>query len=262
MNLKFSIIVVSYQAGNKLEETVTNLLAQTYPFQEIIVKDGMSTDHSTEFLAEKEGVQLICGRDKGIYDAMNHAVSRATGDYLCFINCGDTFYEDSVLERLAQIIQRNPGRGIYYGDTFDKARNAYVPVPEQITAFTCYRHIPCHQACFYERSLFCERQYDTIYKIRADYDHFLWCFFHKGVKPFHTGLTVASYEGGGYSESAENRKRDREEHRTITQEYMSKGQLLLYRGILLLTLAPLRRMLANDPKWSKCYQGIKKVFYH
>ena len=57
---------------------------------------------------------------------------------------------------------------------------------------------------------------------------------------------VASYEGGGYSESRENRALDRREHRQITASYMRKGELLRYRAVMAVTLAPLRRLLAES----------------
>ncbi len=77
----------------------------------------------------------------------------------------------------------------------------------------------------------------------------------------YCGFTVASYEGGGYSESKENRKRDQEEHRLITKTYMTGRALFLYRGAMLLTLAPLRRHLAESPVLAGLYQGIKRMLY-
>ena len=77
----------------------------------------------------------------------------------------------------------------------------------------------------------------------------------------YLNFPVASYEGGGYSESKENRKRDKEEHRQITSAYMSKWELLRYRGIMMLTLAPVRSFLAENKVFSGGYHALKDMLY-
>lgn len=74
-------------------------------------------------------------------------------------------------------------------------------------------------------------------------------------------FAAASYEGGGYSESKENRKRDRQEHRQITSAYMGKGELMKYRAIMACTLAPLRRAMAESKVFSGVYHGLKRLIY-
>ena len=70
-------------------------------------------------------------------------------------------------------------------------------------------------------------------------------------------FTVAAYEGGGYSESKENRKRDKEEHRLITKKYLTGTQLFFCRAYLVVTLVPLRRYLAENKKFAAAYEKIK-----
>ena len=258
---KFSIVTVCFNPGDKLYNTINTALAQTYDNLEIIVKDGMSKDDSLSQVPSDARIKVIQTSDKGIYDAMNQALEYITGDYVYFLNCGDSFYDDAVLKRVADYIEKESGAGIYYGDTYNESTDSVVPMPGKITAFTCYRNIPCHQACFYEAGLFKERGYDLQYKIRADYEHFLWCFFRKGVVPKHTGDIIANYEGGGFSETKENQKTDRREHKQIVNMYMKKSQLLFARGYMVVTLMPLRRFLAGNRHFSKMYNGIKHFIY-
>ena len=89
--IKFSIVTVCLNAGQDLIDTVNSTLGQSYDCFEILVKDGFSTDGSTEQLPEDERIRLIQKKDTGIYDAMNQAVEEALGDYLIFMNCGDRF---------------------------------------------------------------------------------------------------------------------------------------------------------------------------
>ncbi len=261
MHPKFSIITVCYNAGDKLIKTLETALSQNYDNYEIIVKDGMSKDDSLSQISKDEKIKVVQTPDKGIYDAMNQALEYVTGDYVYFLNCGDSFYDSNVLRNVADCIKKEPEAGIYYGDTYNESTASVVPMPGKITAFTCYRNIPCHQACFYAVKLFQERGYDLQYKIRADYEHFLWCFFKKGVAPKHSGYIIANYEGGGFSETKENQKTDRKEHKQIVEKYMKKSQLLLARSYMVVTLMPLRRFLASNRFFSKMYNGMKKVVY-
>ena len=74
-------------------------------------------------------------------------------------------------------------------------------------------------------------------------------------------MTVAEYEGGGYSESRENRRRDKEEHQMITRELMGKWERRAYQLVMILTLAPLRRWIANNKALSGVYEKLKSIVY-
>ena len=276
--MRFSIITVSYNPGEKLRGTLRSVAAQSFTDYEVIVKDGGSTDGSTDFLKGSEGeglnrVRFYEEKDKGIYDAMNRAVGYARGEYVLFLNCGDLLADENVLERVNEVIERTERDGakackaqgepryVFYGDTFSEQTKVTIASAPEITGFTCYRNIPCHQSCFYDIELCREKPYDLSYKIRADYDHFLWCFYRADARFIHMDFPVSSYEGGGYSESKENGKRDAQEHRQITGTYMKKTELFRYRAIMALTLAPVRRKMAESKAFSGLYHRLKSVLY-
>lgn len=262
---RFSIIVVCYNAGGRLAETVNSILAQDCTSYEILVQDGGSSDGSVEELREAQAgnkrLKIVTEADEGIYDAMNKALDRAEGQIVHFLNCGDTFPSRDILQKAAVYMEAHPEAGIYYGDIFNEKTGSAVASPPRITPFVCYRNIPCHQACFYEKRLFEKRKYDTAYVVRADYEHFLWCCLQEKAAPAYMGMTAAAYEGGGFSESKENRKRDRKEHKVITQKYLGRGRCLWYGFLLALSLAPLRRLLAESPVFSRWYNKIKAGIY-
>ncbi|MCM1193698.1 MAG: glycosyltransferase [Butyrivibrio sp.] len=291
----FSIIVVSLNPGHKLADTVKSVAEQSYTDYEVIVKDGGSKDGALEALREYlsgqgspaqraasgggkadtadaaapeklSTVRILEQADEGIYDGMNQAARAARGEYLYFLNCGDTFASVTALEQAAGEIRRHletdPSAGrIFYGDIFDAMRRQVVSSNPHIDAFACYRNVPCHQACIYHYSLFSGRGYETKYRVRADYEHFLWCCFAENVKPQYIPVTLASYEGGGFSETPENRKCSAREHREITARYFSRGQLLRYRLIMLLTLQPLRTKMAESPSLSGIYNACRRLLY-
>lgn len=257
-DILFSIIVVSYQPGDKLQKTIESVLCQSETSYEILVKDGGSTDGAIEALPADPRIRVQVSLDSGIYDAMNQAVSEAGGQYFLFLNCGDYLYEDSTLTKIREKLS---GSGLYYGHTYNRSIQAEVTMNAHLTSFSCYRHVPCHQACIYSRDLFDERAYNTKYLIRADYEHFLWCYFQKKAPFVFIDHMIASYEGAGFSELAANRKRDKSEHKEITIKYMGHVRVLLYQLMLMLSLVHVRRFLGSSPTFADKYNKIKKRFY-
>lgn len=262
--MTFSIIVVCLNAGGKLHRTIESILGQTERDYEIIVKDGGSTDHSVERLPESDKIRLYRKKDKGIYDAMNQAVKYAEGEYLFFLNCGDYFYDNMVLESVKGLIAAESASGrehIFYGNICENKTGAVVQSNPVMDDFACYRNVPCHQACFYARGLFAERSFKTCYRVRADYEHFLWCFYEKKARTVYMPLTVALYEGGGFSETRENERISKREHREVTKEYMSPAKLFRYRAMMILSLAGLRKRLAESPVTAGLYNKMKRMAY-
>lgn len=296
--MRFSVITVCLNPGGKLNTTLESVLRQSCRDFEVIVKDGGSSDGSVEEWQRKEGgsgdgtagmcrkkpeegaaeggsatqpasgrVRIFVEKDRGIYDAMNQAVAHASGDFVVFMNCGDVFADDRVLERVEESIREQEKMGtdlkklVLYGDTVSGQNGVTIISAPKITGFTCFRNIPCHQSCFYARQLCVEKSYDLQYRIRADYDHFLWCFYCAEAGFVHMGFPVSVYEGGGYSESRENNKRDLEEHRQITGAYMGRGELFMYRAAMALTLAPLRRAVAQSRAFAGAYHWLKGKLY-
>ena len=92
---KISVITVTYNAGEVLEDTIQSVISQTYHHVEYILVDGASRDHTMAIANRyRERIhKIISEPDKGLYDAMNKGISLATGDYLCFLNAGDSFHE-------------------------------------------------------------------------------------------------------------------------------------------------------------------------
>ena len=265
--MRFSVVVVCLNPGEKLNQTLDSILSQSCGDYEIVVKDGGSRDGSVEAMREDPRIRLFREKDRGIYEAMNQAVAHAEGDFVLFLNCGDSFSDEKVLERTASYIEKEAVKGtdlfrlVLYGDTLGEKNGVVIASPPRINGFACYRNIPCHQTCFYSRRLCLDKPYDPAFRIRADYDHFLWCFYRAGAKFVHMDFAAASYEGGGYSESKENRKRDRQEHRQITEAYMGKGELFQYRAAMVCTLAPLRRAMAESRFFSGVYHALKRILY-
>lgn len=267
-DIRYSIIVVCLNAGQRLYETVGSILKQRYQNYEVVIKDGGSSDGSVGMLGkmvQDERLRVYTQKDSGIYDAMNQAVRLAEGEYFLFLNTGDSLYDEDVLEKITCRVRglRRNGRktDVIYGNMYHKGLDTVIYASPEINDFTCYRNVPCHQTCFYHRTMFDARGYNPAYNVRADYEHFLWCYYEKKAVISYVPVVVASYEGGGYSETKENKKRSRRQHREITVRYMGRKKADRYRLVMLLTLSPLRSAVADSKYLSGVYNGIKTAVY-
>lgn len=257
--MKFSIIVVTLNPGDKLQDTINSICTQSFEDYEILVKDGGSKDGSLKALDGVDKVRLVENPDKSIYDGMNQAVREAKGDYYIFMNAGDLFADEKVLAVVAKALIETKA-DILYGDQIRKGSSTIIPFPEKLTDFGCFRNVPCHQVCFYKRHLFEKRAYDLKYVVRCDYEHFLYSKYKLNAVTAHVAYPISVYEGGGFSETAENLKISKAEHKEITKMYLG-GKSSLYRLIMVLTLQPLREKMAGSSAFSGIYQGIKRMVY-
>lgn len=114
----FSIITICYNAASDIERTLQSVVAQTYRNIEYIVIDGASTDKTLDIISKysAEVSQMVSEKDGGLYDAMNKGLSLATGEYVCFLNAGDSFFEEKTLEKIVQGLDGSTP-DLIYGDT-------------------------------------------------------------------------------------------------------------------------------------------------
>lgn len=177
----FSIITVTYNAASTLPATLASVKEQTCKLYEYIVMDGCSSD-STVALAKAatiDGCRIFSSPDKGLYDAMNKAITEAKGEYLIFLNAGDAFHSPDTLEHIAEAVltQGNDFPGVVYGQTVlvDSERREiggrHLTAPESLTLDSFKAGmLVCHQAFIAYRKVV--GLYDLQYRYSADYD---WC---------------------------------------------------------------------------------------
>ena len=159
----FSIITVTYNAGAVLEDTIQSVIAQTYHHVEYIIVDGASKDNTLAIVARYRNriARVVSEPDRGLYDAMNKGIALATGDYLCFLNAGDSFHEDDTLQQIVHsLAPQDTLPGVIYGDTdLVDAEGHFVRKrrlsPPEVLTWKSFRQgmLVCHQAFFARRDL-------------------------------------------------------------------------------------------------------------
>lgn len=175
----FTIITVTYNAEKTLPATLSSVASQTCRLYEHLIIDGDSSDSTIEIA--RKGLHPLMSfhsaPDDGIYDAMNKGLAMATGDYVIFLNAGDTFHSEETLQRIADTIMKHDYPGVVYGQTdiVDSQRHRIGPrhltAPETLTLESfADGMLVCHQAFVALRRI--TSQYDLQYRFSADYE---WC---------------------------------------------------------------------------------------
>lgn len=172
-----SIITVCYNAEREIVATLESVKMQTFTEYEYIIIDGASKDNTLKVISQSgvEPTHLVSERDKGIYDAMNKALALAKGEYLMFLNAGDSLYSETTLQQIAEVAKQKPD--VIYGDTaiVDAERNYLRPRklrPPKTLTRNSFKNgmLVCHQAFLPKREL--AMPYDMQYRFSADFD---WC---------------------------------------------------------------------------------------
>lgn len=207
----FSIVTVCFNASNLIEKTIKSVLAQDFSDYEYIIQDGGSTDDTLEIINKFKGdfemrnipYIINSGRDKGIYDAMNKAVSTAHGEYIIFMNADDCFYSKSVLSSVYSSLKtyelsnktNTPYSDnaslpdIVYGDCIVKELGMYFKFRKHYELIK--ERMPfSHQSCFAKRDLLLKWPFDLSFPITADYNFLLKCHMNKCV--FHDSEVIIS----------------------------------------------------------------------
>ena len=103
-------MTATWNSASTIRSTMESVLAQTHGDVEHIVIDGASSDETAEIVRsyaqryEGAGKRLVLAseRDRGIYDAMNKGLHRATGDVVGLLNSDDFFTSPDVLACVAK----------------------------------------------------------------------------------------------------------------------------------------------------------------
>ena len=219
----FSIITVTFNAANTLPATLASVKSQTCQLYEHIIMDGASKDNTIEIAKNAciENLKITSEPDKGLYDAMNKAIDKSTGEYLIFLNAGDAFHSPNTLQNIADVIMDNDFPGIVYGQTqlVDNNRNRigdrHLTAPETLT-FKSFAEgmVVCHQAFIVLRKV--AVKYDLKYRFSADYEWCLRCL-KRSMNNIYIDETIIDYLSEGLTTA--NRKSSLKERFKIMCQY-------------------------------------------
>lgn len=260
--MKFSILIVTLNAGDELKKTVQSAIAQTGADFEVIIKDGGSTDNSLNEIPNDCRISIYTERDHGIYDAMNQAIQYASGDYCIFMNTGDTFYDEKVLQNISCYIKNIETEKdiIFYGDCYTQNRDATLRYPKDFNDYMCFTMVLCHQATIYSIQQLRRRSFNTRYEIAADYEYYVYAYTH-GTKMVHIPITVVCYKGDGTSESRNSRIKALKESKEIRKNNFSKRRYKKAWFKMQLHGVGIKHWLIQQEWFYPMYKKIAYIYY-
>ena len=169
---KITIVTVTFNAERYLEKTILSVKEQDYRNIEYIIIDGESTDNTVSVIKkyEKYISSWISEPDVGIYDAMNKAIDKATGDWINFMNAGDSFTNSKILSQFIKKVE--PNKTIVCGainvvNDDNEILFNYTPKISTNLLEKCFCN---HQATFVKTKLLKKNPFNLHYKYAADYD--------------------------------------------------------------------------------------------
>jgi glycosyltransferase involved in cell wall biosynthesis len=233
-----SVITPTFNSGAKIAATVASVLSQREGLYEFLVIDGGSTDDTLAHLrARGSALRYLSEPDQGIYHAMNKGIQLTSGEFLYFLGAGDRLLP-GVLEAVAAEISKLPGQGqtspptLLYGNVDWPGYSR--PYDGRFNRFKLLRRNICHQAIFYQRSVF-ERLgfYDTKYRSLADWEFNIRCFNDRGIHKRYIPLRIADYEGDGKSTTTADPAFYAELKRLTRRQYGVGIALLMHLEFLL-----------------------------
>ena len=194
--MRISVVTECYNASKAIEETLLSVINQTYEDVEYIVIDGGSTDGTVDIIKKYSDKisYWVSEPDKGIYDAMNKGIDAATGDWINFMNAGDTFCSNHTIENLfkSSDIQGEMAEVVYGNIRCKYEWGMEVRSPEPLNKIM--DHMPfCHQAVFVKTSLMKNNHFNIRYRYASDYEFFYNIYLEHG-KFIYVPVEIADYD--------------------------------------------------------------------
>lgn len=195
--MRYSIITINYNDKEGLKRTINSVLYQTNTDYEFIIIDGGSADGSIDIIKEYEDhiSYWISEKDKGVYHAMNKGVAQAHGDYLIFMNSGDSFHTSNILCSVMGYQEDIICGKVLKGEsTIPSGHNK-----PTISLVDLMRGSLPHQAMFIKRELMIKHPYDEGYKILSDWKFCLEAIVYDNCSFRNIDTIVADYDTSGIS---------------------------------------------------------------
>jgi glycosyltransferase len=208
--MHLSILTVTYNSLPTLKDAYASLCAQTYTQWEWVLQDGASTDGTMEWVRSLNDprVSAQSEKDSGIYDALNKAILRANGEWIGLLHSDDQYPNAEVLKL---VWEASVGKDAIYGDL------QYVQATDVSKVLRYWKSgafaptllhkgwMPPHPTLFLRKAIY-ERigEFDTQFKIAADYDFILRVFQIPNLKIHYLPQVLMLMRQGGASSKVSN----------------------------------------------------------
>ncbi len=234
-NPKISIITVCKNEAARIERTIRSVREQSYANIEHVIIDGQSTDGTLAVLRNfEQHCRVFSAPDDGLYDAMNKGLMHAQGDFILFLNAGDSLLHESVVENSVRLMLNvSEPVDVFYGNVvmYDAQKGSgRVWAPKQRSRLGLFKSCLPHPATFFSKEAFEKNGlFDTSFKIAGDYEWFIRGMEKNGLRYFHIDALVTLFNKGGLSTHADFQQHHHMEKERIYRMHYSKRDRLLFQ---------------------------------
>ena len=201
-----TLITPTRNSDKTLTQCLNSVLIQKYKKIQHIFVDTNSTDNTLE-LIDKYPIKnkiLIKQSKRGIYQALNSGLKKATGDLIGILHSDDMLFNKNTLLNLVTIVKKKPDIDIFLGDVIYFSNS-----PQKITRkysagkfspnLLKYGVMPPHTGSFIRKKIYKSEKYDTKYKIAGDFDFFIKTLYIKSISYFNLNFVTTKMKTGGVS---------------------------------------------------------------
>jgi len=217
--IRITYVTITYNAAAVLQRTLDSILQQDYEDIVHLIIDGASTDDTlvmiddyvehSNAMGNGHRIQVMSEPDKGIYDAMNKGIHRATGSIVGILNSDDFYTSDNALETIADAFRSDDKLELTYGDVH-YVNDGELQVSVRYYSSRIFRpsllrwgYMPAHPSCYVLKSVYDDiGDYSLNYKIASDFDMMVRLFHSRGVRYRYIPKDFVTMRTGGISTSS------------------------------------------------------------
>ncbi|MCC5943982.1 MAG: glycosyltransferase [Bernardetiaceae bacterium] len=228
--MKLTVITVCFNAAKALKKTIKSVASQDFESFEYLIIDGKSTDDTLVVISDNQSVinHWVSEPDAGIYDAMNKGMRLAKGDYILYLNAGDTFYSEQSLSQL--FAQATDTAVLIYGDyqVINESYNEIVRAEPLDTPWTGMKF--CHQSMALRREWALRFPFSGDY-ITSDFEQ-VYEIYQAGAEFCYVPIVVANFMHDGISTKNKLRVRFESLHIVRKHDKSAKSEIAFLKKIL------------------------------
>lgn len=204
--MKISIITATYNSATTVADTIESVANQTYNNIEHLIIDGLSKDNTLEVVKNSNHTgPVFSEKDKGIYDAMNKGIAKATGDIIGILNSDDFYASNDIIEQVAHLFATT-NCDLLYGDLYfidqdniKKVKRKWISGNYKLKDFI-YGWMPPHPTFFVRKEVY-EKYgvFNMDLGSAADYELMLRFMYKHQLKTSYLNKVMVLFRIGGAS---------------------------------------------------------------
>ncbi|MCL1073887.1 glycosyltransferase family 2 protein [Shewanella dokdonensis] len=239
--MKISIVTATWNSESTIMDTLDSLASQTYHLTEFIIVDGASKDKTLSLIQGRDGLinTVISEPDKGIYDALNKGIQKATGDVIGFLHSDDIFASPTTLEQIASVFADESIDALYGDlDYVSKDNTSNIIRHWQSGDFVKSKikngWMPPHPTFYMRRKHYLKLGgFDLSYRIAADYESILRYLWQTDMNvAYIPSVLVKMRIGGESNRSLKNIiRKSKEDWRAMKGNGVSPLQAILGKNL-------------------------------